>query len=596
MKRIYIIATLFCTLVGFSSCGDFFDEDSTYVIDADQDHLNNATDTIYSVIGILNKLQAIADRTVLLGEVRGDLVDVTNATADDLREVALFNVDDENIYNSPRDYYAIINNCNYFIAHADTALMNNRNEYIFKAEYAAVKAIRAWTYLQLVTTYGQVPFVTEPILTKEEAEREYPVKDIQGICDYFLNEDGLQNLVDQEYPNYGDIKSLPSKLFFVPMRFILGDLSLWAGNYMDAAKYYHGYLSNRNGQNSTYATGTASCSWTDSEWRGYTYGSYITALRTETYTNDGELVTIIPMDSIPSEGYYSQLRNIYNSNADNEFKPSLVPSQSIMDLSAAQEYSFYDKKSLKFVTAPKGIVIDNQSPSGYYDGDLRLASSVTMRSAGMIYNGERVDYQNFNKFQTRNIHIYRRTLAYQRLAEAINRAGYPHYAYQILASGINTTILNDSVCKYYSEADSTLLVTQFNFPASRYVVYDPQNERTNANTMGIHSRGCGFAPAIESYKMPYNPEITDPAAQLAWQQEQVEDMIVNEGALEFAFEGYRFYDLMRVALRRGDNSYLANKIYGRKGESNVEEMKSIIGVDLTDQKNWFLNWNGQIGL
>ncbi len=164
-----------------TSCDDFFEQESKHVIFTENSHLNGATDTIYSVVGIMNKMQAVADRTILLGEARGDLVDITETTSSDLRDVALFNVGSENKYNQPRDYYAVINNCNYFIAHVDTALKNNRNEKIFLKEYAAVKAFRAWTYLQLALNYGSVPFVTEPVLTKEEADRDYPRMDIKAI-------------------------------------------------------------------------------------------------------------------------------------------------------------------------------------------------------------------------------------------------------------------------------------------------------------------------------------------------------------------------------------------------------------------------------
>ena len=162
-----LVPLCLCAFPFFTSCSDFINQDSDRVILDGKDHLNNAEDTLYSVVGIVNKLQAIADRTILLGEVRGDLSDITNYTSADLRDVALFNVKDTtNAYNSPADYYAVINNCNYFIAHADTALKNNRNEYIFRKEYAAVKAFRAWTYMQMAQVYGQVPFVTDPILSK----------------------------------------------------------------------------------------------------------------------------------------------------------------------------------------------------------------------------------------------------------------------------------------------------------------------------------------------------------------------------------------------------------------------------------------------
>lgn len=124
--------------VSLTGCQDFFEQESDHIIFADGDHLNNPTDTVYSMMGILQKMQAIADRSVLLGEVRGDLVDVNEYTSADLRNIALFELDDSaNVYNQPRDYYAVINNCNYYIARADTALKNNRNEKVFMREYAA---------------------------------------------------------------------------------------------------------------------------------------------------------------------------------------------------------------------------------------------------------------------------------------------------------------------------------------------------------------------------------------------------------------------------------------------------------------------------
>ena len=63
----------------------------------------------------------------------------------------------------------------------------------------------------------------------------------------------------------------------------------------------------------------------------------------------------------------------------------------------------------------------------------------------------------------------------------------------------------------------------------------------------------------------------------------MENLIIDEMALEGAFEGYRFNDLMRVALRRGDPSYLAAPVACRNGESN-NALYSL----LMDPKNWYL--------
>ena len=116
LKNIILPSLLLGTaMVATTSCGDFLEQDSEQVIYADKGHLGSASDTIYSVTGIMNKMQTLADRTILLGELRGDLMDVNSNTSAELREIANFNISDDNKYNSPRDYYAVINNCNYFI-------------------------------------------------------------------------------------------------------------------------------------------------------------------------------------------------------------------------------------------------------------------------------------------------------------------------------------------------------------------------------------------------------------------------------------------------------------------------------------------------
>lgn len=564
-----------------TSCQDFFEVGSDHVIYAEKDHLNNATDTIYSMIGILNKLQALGDRTVLLGEVRGDLVDVNSVTSSDLRDVATFNIGDDNKYNCPRDYYAVINNCNYFIANADTALKNSRNEYIFMKEYAAAKAIRAWTYLQLVTTYGKVPFVTKPILSKEESEAAYPMYDIKQVCDYFINEDGLDKLVDVEAPGYATIKSVPSGLFYIPMRLILGDLNLWAGNYKQAALCYYNYIDKRNGTNGIYPTGTSKAYWSSHNW-GYAFSDL--SYSREDNGSQSEIITMIPGDSIPSEGYYSELRKIFNTDAkEGDYEFSLVPSQGLIELSEAQKYCYYNMETQDTLYAPTGL-------KNHMSGDLRLIANWNTYENAVNNNGERYTSQYINKYATRNIHIYRRMLVYLRLAEALNCAGYPRFAYQILATGVNNTTIKNNIEPYY-HADS-LWLAQFNFNPTQYYVDSPFAVSSTENTIGIHSRGCGDTQLNKYYQMPYNEEITDSLEQIAWQQKMVEDMIVDEQALELSFEGYRFYDLMRVALRKNDPSYLADRIKARRGKGN----DAGISVDLTDKKNWYLKWNNQIGL
>lgn len=574
-----LLPLCFCSFPFFTSCSDFIDQGSDRVILDGKNHLNGAEDTLYSVVGIVNKLQTIADRTILLGEVRGDLSDITNNTSADLRDVALFNVNDTtNAYNSPADYYAVINNCNYFIANADTALKNNRNEYIFRKEYAAVKAFRAWTYMQLAQVYGKVPFVTDPILSKADADKDYPRYDMQQICQYFLND--LKGLESVEKPGYGTIRRVDSHFFFFPIYILEGDMNLWLGNYRDAALCYYRYLTTRNGENVSYPTSTNVAAWSrsDTHWNirqgawssAFSEGSY--------YTQGSELVTLIPGDSIPSEGNYSQLRNLFNSRSENGYQVSIVPSKSLIDLSAAQTYCHYTS-TRDIIYAPSGL--DN-----YETGDLRLATVYSSVKTDRLEPNKTIDYVTNWKHSDQNVQVYRRTMVYLHLAEALNRAGFPRFAFEILKDGVNDEIMQSKIIPYY-KTDSAWLA-QFSFPSNLYVRRSgAYPELASENTVGIHSHGSGWSEYNDYYVFPDDSTLTGDA-RLQYQVEHVEDLIMDENALEFAFEGQRYYDLIRVAMRRGNPAYLADKIYGRRGSDKVGEMRGLIGKDLYQTANWYL--------
>jgi len=555
------------------SCSDFLYDDSDIVTYADKNHLTSDADTLWSVAGIMNKLQVVADRTILLGELRGDLVSVTPYADADIRDVASFNIGTDNRYNDIADYYAIVNNCNYFLANADTALRNSRNETIFMKEYAAVKAYRAWTYLQLATIYGRVPLITEPILTKEQGEKDYKECDIQEICRYFAAD--IAPYADMDMPGYGAIRNTDSRLFYFPIYILLGDLHLWAGNYREAAENYYKYITTRNGKNSSYPLSTASVRFSpnDSHWMQTVDGWSYIAFQTENSNGNAELITMIPGDSIPSEGNYSQLRNLFNTTEQNEYRESIVPSQSLYLLSAAQKYCHYSSGG-EYVIAPAGLP-ENRS------GDLRLQAVFTqVDNANIMLNGKRVtNYVTNAKYTTRNVHIYRRAMVYLRMAEALNRAGFPRFAFQILKRGVNNSVMESEVIPYYP-ADEAWLRT-FNFPDNMYFLETTAGQTTE-NTMGLHSRGCGYSAANTTYEMPTDDALSGDAL-LQYQIEKVEDLIIDEEALEFAFEGHRFYDLMRVSMHRSDPAYLASRVARRNGTVDAALLQKLSSMD-----NWYL--------
>ena len=546
-----------------ASCADMMDTDSELVENLEDNRLQERTDSVYSVMGILYKMQTIADRTVLLGELRGDLTATTASASADLKAITNFQIDTDNAYNRISDYYAIINNCNYFLKNVNLDLVKNDKK-VFESEYAAVKAYRAWTYLQAALVYGTIPLVTEPLLTEEASRKamSQSLTDITGICNYFI--DDIKAYVDTKLPAYGQINAMDSRKFFIPVRALLGDLCLWAGRYEEAAQYYHDYLALRT---DPIPTRTSKAEWADvdtKEFRrisnGLSYGS-----------SSNECLCYIPMETSSFYGVKSELENIFNSTSLNRQYAQAEPTTSMRKLSAASNYCalvIQPDGSSDTIFAPR-----ENLTKGEYIGDLRFGTTWDMN----YVNQERFartskDIQTISKYKdTKGVTLYRVSMVYLRYAEALNRAGYPQSAFAVLKYGLYPA--NNT--KYIDETERTAASGLIGFDVDYF---------SQGNTQGIHSRGSGRADCDTSYVLP------QPATELATRQDTVayqiplvEDVIVNEMALEGAFEGYRFYDLMRVALRRGDPAYLADPVSRRSGETDGQ-LRSL----LMDTKNWYL--------
>ena len=525
----------------------------------EKDHtLNHPTDSLYSVMGIVNRLQLIADRTVLLGELRGDLVTTTSAASADLKRLAAFDFSQANAYNRVSDYYAVINNCNYYLARVDTTL-ERRGRVLFRNEYAAVKAFRAWTYLELAKVYGSVPLVLEPVMTERAAEQAAAGQrfSLTDVCNYFISD--LTPYADVDDPVYGSIGGQDSRLFFIPKKALLGDLCLWAGRYEEAARWYNAYLNDR--EQPVRVSPSVRVAWSGITEFQHPNDVYFTA---------SEELSLIPMEERVFDGTVSDLRNVFSSTRENRYYFQATPSVAMRRLSAAQVncIEYKTTTSTDTVYAPRTGLTDD-----LLVGDLRLYSNYRLSSLGQQdpYSDYSYTMQSIGKLSSQQVTTYRATMVYLRYAEALNRAGYPQSAFAVLKYGL----CQQNLAEHVDSLERTAAADLVKFDETVF---------TRETVSGIHSRGSGDSECNAYYTLP------QPATQLASRQDTidyqvplVEDMIVDEMALEGSFEGYRYYDLMRVALRRGDPAYLATPVARRTGETD-EQLRQL----LMDTKNWYL--------
>lgn len=627
-----------------TSCEDMLKVDSRVVLYDYQNTLNYATDTVYTVMGIISKMQAIADRSVLLNEVRGDLVSTTPAANKSLKDIYAWDFSGkENVYDDPTDYYAVINNCNYFLAHADTSYIRNHKN-VFLKEYIAVLSYRAWTYLQLAQAYGKVYFVNQPIVSADQAsDGSLSLLDIRQLADTLLA-DFEDRFKDYEIPNYGNLaggtngdgstsEKHATKDLIIPVRVILGDLNLWAGHYDKAALNYAEYLTNIDDPR---PTGTASILWFD---KGFTY------LGDDNYSGqfgkNMKPICYIPMEADVYGGTVSDLPNIFNSTEKNNYWHQLTSSRSLQQLSADQNYCFYSENLSSGYIQPV-YMADKLVESMSLRGDLRLYSILKTSTGksdeiGINLNKDR---QTLAKINAEKISIYRNDVIYLRLAEALNRCGLYKTAFAILKYGINMDNMDgyswqtgwpldidyaaDSIKarglglgalystdmfagsdfwsyeltgkseRWYFSGRTRTNGTGIPFTADYFTYYEPDMY----NTIGIHSRGSGCAEIDTTYTIGYDKTI--PCVSYNDSIRYVEQMILNEMALETCFEGYRFADLLRISMHRAedagcpgaggfaDNAFLAEKVAMREGTRDAALYDKLAGDGSSYNGNWFL--------
>ena len=167
--------------------------------------------------------------------------------------------------------------------------------------------------------------------------------------------------------------------------------------------------------------------------------------------------------------------------------------------------------------------------------------------------------------------FYRVQQVYLMYAEALNRLGCPEAALCVLKYGLR----NQNIERYVSEKEREKAGTLLDFDDEVF---------TKDNTLGVHARGCGDVDCDKNYCVPQPPTaLASYEDTVQYQIPLVEQMIIDEYGLEFTFEGKRFYDLMRIALRRNDPAYLADAVAKRNGK-----IDDALREKLMDKRNWFL--------
>ena len=444
------------------SCEDMFTAENTLVTQ------NLAPqDTLYQVMGIVKRMQKLADRTVLLGEVRADLVtvDPTHAPAD-IQQLDANNVSATNIYNQPVDYYAVINSCNIYLANVDADRKSQGTRPYYEKEILAVKCYRAWCYLELIKNYGEVPYLRDPVLTSDAAENIVASGQKAGLLtiltdmiddlkDFRGNEN---NALRQSYAN-STFNEVRLRDVAIPVRALLAELYLWRASYqgdeagkedyINAIRMYHDYFTFDSEEISTGLARAYWPSWTDKQTsqinvNDYNYKNYFS--KAENYAG------VLPLESSGYYGTVSQLRRIFCSQDSNNYYPAVTASQRARDISNSQDYcelilesgakptiNYRSHDKNEYSTAPTAegdlrlyALIDGDNIKSNHDKSRENSSYNNMYYLNQKYADD-TDGKSYLPF----VPFFRNNILYLHFAEALNRAGFPATAFMILKYGLS---------------------------------------------------------------------------------------------------------------------------------------------------------------
>jgi hypothetical protein len=539
-----------------TSCQKMFDVEPKDYLQQDQVY-RNVYDADAIILGLYGKFSALADKYIVLNEVRSDLLDATYKSSNYIKEINEHRVTKDNPYADPRPFYELISNCNdamkNFTIMKEKNILDNTQYY---QRYVEAGMLRTWVYLQLGIHYGKVPYITEPIedINDVKNQSKFQKLEFDQLLDKLLE---FTNTIPAVYLNQNTSAASPTLImamngypiqngvfkFFIHRKSLIGDLNLWKGNYVKAAEVYKEIM-----ELDTYTT-------TNPDQRIDQYDTYrivndnsgkfnLMTTGTEVPWSDifnGELAAIKP-----------NIERMWTIPLNKDFAPR-NPLINLFDY------------SLDYAVKPSQLSINKWDEQVREDGGLedRRGELASYRYVGLEPQVAKytLKYSVINPFEKTGVWVlYRAGALHLRYAEAANRSGYSDVAGIIMNDGFKTKGKTYATNPYPFDFDGSVGTVNGNW----------------YRNIGIRGRAVNRSVAFDLDNLLIDTE----------------DKILDEAALELAFEGYRWQDLLRIALRREaiDPNFLANKVADKLDLAGNPEAASV-RAKLTNKANWYLPFN-----
>jgi hypothetical protein len=611
-KFFHFTIPLILSIMLLPSCEDFLNPEQQ--LNITEDKLFDDWYEYRSVeMGMYALQQKLVEQLLVLGELRADLLTITPNANAELVEVYNFNIEKTNKYASPTNFFKLISACNNFIR-----VLQTRHPEVLDAGspvsnydrlYGEALCMRAWAYFNAVRIYGKVPFIPESLTTIEEIEGfvnssgtyidsvyiafapdgyyndtltnkpivlEKNYYDENLVIDFFTNqlEKEVKAVGVNHAINNNDLTWEVTIWNTYAMHALLGTMYLYQGNLVKADDHFSKIIYNST-DNLRYQLDN---SFAFGNWRNifsaidpkehiYTLWFNKANFQQNEFQSFFEPFSMDRYMLKPTSWAISNWETTWRNQVINE--DLINPSKSKMRFAGIPS-DFYRGFGSSYLYIKNGVELSSDEYLTMLflkaDGDNRSANAIMDGVDTIVFkysiNKDRYDQDaNFIIYRASSIHLY--------MAEI-----YSFWAYE--QNGLIRTNTNNALSIVNDGSNYNIIVSR------------PQ--------MGVRGRvGLGSAAdgiKISNFIYNHNPltnEITgyiDLTGNLEAKQLLLEDELMNERARELAFEGERFYDLMRVAKRRNDPSYLAKKVAAKYHDGKRDQIYNY----LLNPENWYIHY------
>jgi len=579
LKLCFLLTVLAATMV-LSSCKKILDVEPESVLTGEQTY-RNVFDADAAVLGVYSKFMQLAKPYVLLNELRADLMSPTMNADLYLQQLNNHTATTDNPYTNPAPFYEVILNCNDVMANFDKMLAEKKlkvDEY--SQRYSDIASIRTWTYLQLGIHFSKdaqgtvgIPYVTSPLASIADVKNEANMKYLpfrQLLAELIRT---MESLPSKEMYSGATlittVDQYSTNKFFIHKKMLLGDLHLWnaaydPSSYRKAATWYRDIIST-----------------TDNDGNANTQKNYFKIIGNIDPNTGNQLAVqyvryresdINSLYESNTEGWrsmFSRGKLSYDAQFNWEwiwvlpFSSNFAPKNPFIELMSPIGGSYLVKPSEKAILDWNSERQFNGFPfdaRGRFTYKMISGQPVIMKYLYYFLDGNTLLPTINGNGRSGDWWLFRAATLWQRFGEAANRDGFPTLGYAIVNQGIRATYDANPRPQDVTNIQNTLHYPDpYKFAARSGD--NPQYRDVYRDMSGIRGRAY----------LPSRPVVGSDSTT------QVENQLIDEAGLELAYEGNRWSDLLRVAIRRNDPAFLAERVFQKlqkEGNGNAGSARS----------------------